>query len=927
MVKNVKFLNPQKKLIDEVVDWLCGSDKYESKIRTTPENAKSLSHILVVVPTAQSARNLRFALARRADSEGACGILPPIIAMANTLLLPEDVRIATEAEELAAMAEVLRECEIEKYKDLFPKPPTERTADWALDIAGMLLGIEKVLGESDFLMEDVKTSIDGKRWADLAAIEELFIESLQSKGICARVSARRNTIAKGCCIEGVEEIVLPSSVDIKNAFIKYLENSNQSVSILIHAGKDEESKFDEWGRPVGVFRAEIDAQMIDSAPNAVIEADDIAKHFRAVESEDALPALVVCDSEMYPELEGAFQNYFSNEELVLRNPSKEKVSGSPLGRLLESIIQLSSDGEYEVFSSFVRTGDVARWAQNALNVSAGEIATFVGALDAVQNAHLPQTIDDVITGAESQSIEAFRESEKLAALGLKRLAKEIKAEIEHPYQFLKKIFSSIVLNEKNAGDRELVAAAEVLRSLHQECLSPAIPECLRRKIFSRLLKNASYMLEPTAENVLVTLGWLEVQWCLDDEVVVSGFNEGCVPENVVGHPFIPDSLRKELGVTTNAMRESRDSFIFARMLSCRQKGTVSIHLHQIAGDKNVMKPSRILFNGIKDDELPSLALRLYAVTKGNEGSPAKSLPSAWRLKLPVPPQGEEFRPKLSPTFLDQYLRCPFTFYLKEIFGERSDDRNQELDALAFGNLCHSALDKFAKSELKDSTDAKEIAAFLANEVRIQLQAFGMNLPAIIELQGEAAITRLEAFSVHQAERRKAGWRIIEAEQTFSCAIKGCKTVLRGKVDRIDQHEVTGDLVIIDYKTWNQAKEENYNSIQLPVYRAMVESSGKYDPVKAHASKAMYCILAERPEDVKFDEEHIWHEGNQSESEDKIVALLTNLAKGIFYPPNKNPSGGGMVWEKDFSSLIWESPEKGLDPDWIEDQKARLEANV
>jgi hypothetical protein len=450
---------------------------------------------------------------------------------------------------------------------------------------------------------------------------------------------------------------------------------------------------------------------------------------------------------------------------------------------------------------------------------------------------------------------------------------------------------------------------------------------MRRKVFSRLLKNASYILEPTAENVLVTLGWLEVQWCLDDEVVISGFNEGCVPENVVGHPFIPDSLRRELGVTTNAMREARDSFIFARMLSCKHKGAVAIHLHQIAGDKNVMKPSRILFNGISDDELPSLAMRLYAVTKGNEGAPAKALPEAWRLKLPIPPQGENFRESISPTSLDQYLRCPFNFYLKELFGEHKDDRNQELDDLAFGNLCHSVLDKFAKSEVKDSTDANEIATFLANEVRIHLQAFGMNLPAIIELQGEAAIARLGAFAIHQAARRKAGWRIIEAEQTFSCKIKECPTRLKGKVDRIDQHEVTGELCIIDYKTWNKAKSENYNSIQLPVYRAMIESSGKYDPIKARTSKAMYCILAERPEDVKFDEENVWHEGNQSEEEDKIVALLTNIAKGIYYPAKRSPVGGDMVWEKDFSSLIWESVEKGIDPAWIEDQKSRLETEA
>ena len=109
-----------------------------------------------------------------------------------------------------------------------------------------------------------------------------------------------------------------------------------------------------------------------------------------------------------------------------------------------------------------------------------------------------------------------------------------------------------------------------------------------------------------------------------------------------------------------------------------------IHLHQIAGDKSVMKPSRILFEGIGDDELPDLAKRLYSVTKGGSGAPPKSLPDAWRLRLPIPPKGPVWRHKISATVLDSYLRCPFEFFLGETFGEHSDDRLQELDARAFG---------------------------------------------------------------------------------------------------------------------------------------------------------------------------------------------------------------------------------------------------
>lgn len=901
-----EFLDPARKLVDEVADWLF------ARVRTTPEGAKSLGHLMVMVPTAQSGRNLRLALAKKAAAEFGGGILPPRIEMASSLLVPEGVRIATGAEELAAMAEALGD--------------TGAGIDWTLDRAGVILDIDRILGEAAMLVSEVDPPHDKDRWDELKGIEGRFITLLESKGALPGCVARRKAAKEGCRDAAIEEIVLPSAVDLQKAFVDYLENSAAKKSILIHAEESESEKFDEWGRPKAIFASPIDPESIEASPTAVQEADEIAKTFRGVKADEAYPALVVGDSEMYPELEGAFQNHFSGDELVLRNPSKEKLATSPLGRLLGAMVRLGEDGDYETFSTFVRTGDVARWAAGALGVGAEEVARFTGALDMVQNQSLPRTIEEAIAGAARLSESAWREDEREDAAGLKRLAEAVKAEIADPFAFLRKIFASLTLDEKNPGDRELIAAAEAVRDLREACASDLVPDRYRKKIFARLLKSAAYMLEPTAENVLATTGWLEVPWCAEDEMVIAGFNEGCVPENVVGHPFLPDSLRKELGVTTNEKREARDSFILAQALRCRKKGAVSVRLHQIAGDKSVVKPSRLIFPGVGDEQLPGLAMRLYAVTKGGEGAPPKELPPAWKLKLPIPPKGTLFREKISPTALDRYLRCPFNFYLQEVFGEHVDDRNQELDAMAFGTLCHEALDMFAKNGPKDSTDADEIAAYLAGEVKRQLSAFGINLPAVVELQGEAAIERLKAFSVHQAARRKAGWRILSSEQNLKCRIKGCPTVLSGKVDRIDRHEATGELAIIDYKTWNKAKEENYASLQLPIYRAMVESSKLYDSAKAHEAKALYCILAERAEDSGFDESHVFHAGNQSEAEDAVVALLTNLAKGIFYPPRKAPGAGSFAWQQNYSSLVWETPESGICAEWLEDQKARLEAD-
>ncbi len=159
-------------------------------------------------------------MARKAADMGWGGIIPPRIVMPNTLLVPSDVMTATEAEELAAMATVLAGCEIEKLTALFPKPPIERGIDWALDMAGVLLGIEMILGEAALLMSDVKPALDKDRWRDLAVIEGLFIKTLEENGVEPRCVARRKAVAAGCREPGVEEIVLPSSVDVPEAFIR-----------------------------------------------------------------------------------------------------------------------------------------------------------------------------------------------------------------------------------------------------------------------------------------------------------------------------------------------------------------------------------------------------------------------------------------------------------------------------------------------------------------------------------------------------------------------------------------------------------------------------------------------------------------------------------------------------------------------------------
>ena len=60
------FTDPKRKFVDEAADWLA------ARARTDGAGAKSLAHIMAVVPTAQSGRRLRYALAKRFEG----GLVP-----------------------------------------------------------------------------------------------------------------------------------------------------------------------------------------------------------------------------------------------------------------------------------------------------------------------------------------------------------------------------------------------------------------------------------------------------------------------------------------------------------------------------------------------------------------------------------------------------------------------------------------------------------------------------------------------------------------------------------------------------------------------------------------------------------------------------------------------------------------------------------
>ena len=693
-----------KKPIDEIVDRLA------AEIRPDPSGAKSLAHLLVIVPTAQSGRRLRLKLAARFGA-----VIPPSIKLPQQLLGERDqgsgigdqgVVVAGRTDELVAFQEALGE-------------------KGSLDVAAQFSDIRGILGGNALMFADVADRIGDiltdetadfeiERWRGFAELEARYLAALEKRGKTDRIVAMKKVIADPPRLEGIERIVLAYVLDPIPAFRQVLANLQAKSKVEVEEiGKGTGN----WEQGTGLAFCQI-----TPCATAASEAEKVAEIFASVKPDEALPALCVADAEEFPEIQGALQA----KGLKVHDPSRTLLVTSSLGHLVGQIAALVRTRSYNVFSAFIRGGDVRRWLCAELGISTEEYVDALNKLDNAQAKLLPEKIDDIGPKTNGKLRAIFEHIDvTIRKKGIR--------------QILQFVFKERILDERDPDAREFAAAAETVNELIDECGNA--PE-----LFAFRLREATYSLEPDEGDVILTDGWLELPFLDADELIITGFNEGRVPESVVGHAFLPDRLRRGLGLADNESRTARDREILRLAVQCRAEGAVRVSFRAIDAKGDVLKPSRLLFDCADDAELVARVKRFYGVRAGTEEAKAADLPERWRLKLEIPPDRKplEFT---SPSSLDLYLRCPFTYCLKKTFGEKEDDRADELDPSEFGNLAHDALELWGAGPLKDSEDADAIATELAAHVDgILGKRFGTSIPAIVALQGESMKRRLAAFA-------------------------------------------------------------------------------------------------------------------------------------------------------------------------------------
>ncbi len=907
------------------------------------DGALDLSDRMIVVPTRQAGRRLREALAVFAAEHGSAVLAPRVVGPEQVLDLavPKEVAIATRAQVLTAWVAVLRAARFGELREVFPVDPPERDFAWALRLANEMARLQAALAEGGLRFADVAATAganfeEPRRWAQLALLED---------AVDARLAQRRVATLQAASIAaagapagpppGVARVSLLGVVDPLPLALRVLESWSQTVAVevLAFGPADEAGVFDEWGRPrpdVWCGRElalEPFTQRVHLCADPAAQSERMAECVVALRGSPGAVGVGSADPEVLPLLAGELRA--AGVECHL--PEGRPLEREALAGLIEALRAAATEDDWATAMALARRTEVLAH----IGAGAGGDAALAGLLagiDALHDQALPPTLR--VARRAAAALESRHVGLGVALDRLNALIEEVRAGA-FPAAWaavLARLAGGRELDLSCAEDRAFAEAAEAWRTATAEVSAAAPGELSAGDACALALQlfGAGRLFEDKPANAVELDGWLELVFRDEPLLLVAGLNDGCAPEAVTGHAFLPESLRERLGLKTNAQRLARDAWQLAALAASRADGgRLEFFLGKASAAGDPLRPSRLLFQ-CGDALLPERVRFLF-----RELPPAGG-PVAWRRawRWRVPWVGAPAR--LRVTGFRDYLACPFRFYLKHALRmEPVDAAKRELDARDFGTLVHSVLERLGQEVAwRDCTEGDELARWFEEALEAVVAArFGAELSLPLRVQVASARQRLTAVARLQAAERAAGWVVDRTEWKLPAGklVVGGLAV-SGTIDRIERHERTGAWRVLDYKTSETAKTpakahlrldragkawleparvevggkpHRWTDLQLPLYRwALGELLG------AREVGIGYFNL---PKAVSTTAIALWEDFDDTLQESALrcaEAVGAGVKAGRFWPPAEDPEND------DFAALVHGSAAESFDvADW------------
>ena len=888
-----------------------------------------LSSDLVIVPTVQSGRRLREALALAANDRG---LFPPVIVTPDVFLgqAIKDEPIANEESVTAAWVTVLGAIDCTQFEALFPIAP-EQNSSWQIGMAQRLMQLRNELGEEglDFALAAQRTGESGHepaRWSELARLEGLYLDQLQTRALKDPKHARRAAAQSYVAPPQIKRIILAATPDPQPLPLQALERAAESIQLEVWIYGAEDAQFDKWGRPATEHWTqrplpfEAWGCQLQSLASAKSTAATIAASTQGKAPESVLIGLA--DPTLNPIVVDALER----AKTPHYDPEGQALHLGGVGRLTELLCQLCDDRSTTTIRTLLQHPDIQIW----LKASGNEL---LRQLDRLFEDHLAPDLTTLIHfAARKKNRELHNALTQVNALAT---GLNTSGNFSHSLaQALQQIYSTKQIETSNQASSQWKERADAVRQLlnnaaEAETLFSKLPKVFSRSVFRQSLQRSKvYPDRPREAHDL--LGWLELLWNDAPHLILAGLNENIVPESVIGDAFLPETLREQLGLRTNAQRFARDAYLLEAL--CRRRageyGHIDILVPQSGDEHTPLKPSRLLFQGANDTLLSRTRL-LFRETEDSSANIEYS--AAWKLS---PPLDIPLPTSISVSAFKSYLQCPFRFFLRHILKMRPVDvETRELNPAAFGNLVHDTVAELNGRTIEGSTDiatlVKELHAIAEKMLK---HRYGDKLSFALRLQYEAIMARINAFGQHQVEdaQNNSSIKILNTEEAFEIPLNGF--TIKGRIDRIDQRGER--LELIDYKTSNspanpqkahlavvakkappehlpdaaffehEGKTYRWIDLQLPLYVLAKHEAGGQRPSVA------YFNLAQTLEKSGIERWDGFTDSHLDSARACAAAVVEQIKSGIFWPPSQD------IHEAydDFAPLFPDGIENSVDPE-------------
>jgi RecB family exonuclease len=785
------------------------------------------------------------------------------------------------------------------------------------------------------------------RWQVLVELQGRYHDLLDGQKLWDIQTARLKAIEFNE-VRTDREIVLVGTVDLNATLRMMLDKVAEHVTAFIVAPEELAHRFDRHGclvptewtgseiplRDDQLFQAEGPVEQVDAV------SDWLAEVAGRVRNDEV--AIGVLDESLVPQLQRQLEQYGVRGRWV---------EGIRLGetapfRLLAAAVQLASRRRYEDLAAVVRHPDAEDWLEKEGRDDENTLVpgSLPAQLDLLYNARLPSRIPTGESLPDKTNWPGL-------ALGIARIDRWLAdAGERRRLRFWGVVFRKVLGDVY--GDRTLhldqpadETVHRTLNRLLEECdRLGTIPEALDRSELTAadafqvaIASLAGETLPPPADPESVEiLGWLELP--LDDApaLILTSCNEGFVPRSTGADAFLPDRFRRGLGLLHNERRYARDAYAMSVLCHSRKELRVVFGRRDTADDP--MMPSRLVF-ACAEDTLVQRARRFFGESKApvmerrlllasRDGIPEQSV-----FNRPEPVRSGKPIERIPVTHFKSYLACPYRYYLRHVRKlEAVDDCSRELDGGGFGTLLHRVLGTFGRDPKgpRSSTREQDVLNYL-EELLIDEsgRAFGRdNRRPAIRLQLEQARQRLEAFATHQAELVRQGWRIVYAEEdhdelSVPFEVSGSPIKLLGRIDRIDVHEDTKRVRILDYKTGDKAQhplkthfsQDQWIDLQLPLYRHLWPAKRLNLPATSEVELGYFNVPRQLDKTGVVIAE--WDVDMLETADNVARRVVTAIRNEEFWPPADVPP----EYSEDFAAICLDAVLQG--PSLTEDEEVSV----